>query len=137
VSRVEWNKDGADDLKNGAELRRVLDRAAFAITAQAIPFTGVDTGMLKNSMGHEVVRDGADGLVARLGSNMGPGLTPIYYWSYHWAGRAAPDQDRLAKPVGRLKSRQTAPKTAPTKPYSKAMRTLGIRWTETPGGFEA
>jgi hypothetical protein len=132
---VTWNDRGARELLHSAEMRRVLDGAAFTITAHAVPFSGVDTGRLINSMGHTTKSDGTS-FVATLGSGAQDGVNAVWYASYHWADRpdpsARPDQ---AEVRGRKIDHPT--RKAPTRPYTQALRQLGIRFTVNPGGFES
>jgi hypothetical protein len=135
--RTTINQAAFDAFCTSDDLRKVLDAAAFTITAHAVPHSGVDTGRLINSMGHEV--EAVDGVLeAHLGSGLGDGVMPVHYWAYHWAGVPAPDQDRLPKPGPgeSLPSRQNAPKASPTRPYSKALNELGVTYT-VDGGVEA
>ena len=133
--KVTWHEEGERDLARSRDLRQALDRMAFRITAHAIPHSGVDTGRLINSMSHTVKLDGGV-LTAFLGSGLGDGVEPVWYWSWHWAKQApptpAPKTDEIR---GRRIPHPTKP--APTRPYTKALRELGIPFTVEPGGFES
>ena len=135
MSKVTWNPDGERDLLTSREFRRELDRMAFRITAHAIPHSGVDTGRLINSISHSVKIDNGT-LVARLGSGQGDGTEAVWYWSWHWAKQAPPvPAPRTAEVRGRKIPHP--PRPAPTKPYTKALRELGIPFTIEPGGYES
>jgi hypothetical protein len=136
MSAVEWHEDGERELLNSRGLRQKLDAVAFTITAHAVPHSGVDTGRLINSMGHTVKTDNGQ-LVAYLGSGLQDGTQPVFYWSYHWAGRAAPNQESLPKSTDSLPKREHPTRPGPTRPYSKALRELGINAHINPGGFES
>lgn len=131
---VTWNAAGERDFAHSQQLRRLLDAASFTITAHAVPHVGVDTGRLINSMGHKVTSDGTS-LVARLGSGVQDGVAPVWYWTWHWAKQPPPGGAPSTKETrGRRIPHPTRP--APTRPYSKALRELGITFTIAPGGYE-
>jgi hypothetical protein len=132
------NQGAVNSFATSRPMRQMLDGIAFTVTAHAVPYSGVDTGRLIGSMTHTVTE--TDGqLVAYLGSGVGDGTTPVYYWAYHWAGRPAPDQDSLAKPGPgeTLPSRPHPTKPSPTRPYKSAMDDLNVTYTVNPGGFES
>lgn len=132
---ITWHPDGEDDLMTGVEMRRHLDRLGFTITAHAVPHTGVDTGRLVNSMGH-VVEDAGDSLVLRCGSGGHDGVQPVWYALPHWAKeRPDPRAPRTPELRGRRIPHPTRP--APTRPWTRALRELGIDYHVPPGGIEA
>jgi hypothetical protein len=54
-------KEGIDDdgimrLLNGPQMRNHLERVGFMVLARAVPKTGIDSGLLRNSMDSDVVR---------------------------------------------------------------------------------
>lgn len=135
---VTWNPAGEKALMTSRQWRQTLDSAAFVITAHAVPYSGVDTGRLTQSMGHSVEQDLPAGhLVARLGSGLGDGAMPVSYWSFHWADRPAPGQESMPVETAHLPHRPHPTKPAPTQPYSHAMRELGIQYQVEPGGYES
>jgi len=113
--------------------RRFLDRLAFTITGHAVPYSGVDTGTLTQSMGHAIEADTDGYLEAVLGSGAATGTREVWYAPAHWA-----DKKPLLTPRRRAgrKRREHPTKPAPTKPYVNAMRKLGIDFDIEPGGFE-
>lgn len=134
VTKVELHEDGVRELLNSPGLRRHLDRLCFLITGHAIPHSGVDTGALTGSMSHQIEQE--DGvLVGRMGSGAADGVAEVWYAAPHWADR----KPTIAAPMQRGKRVKVPHPTtpAPSKPYSKAMRALGIRFTVEPGGFES
>jgi hypothetical protein len=135
MAGVTWNDKGARELFHSPELRRVLDGAAFTVTAHAVPHSGVDSGRLIASMGHATKSDGKT-LTATLGSGAQDGVGAVWYASYHWADRPDPGaRPNQAEVRGRAIEHPTKP--APTRPYVKALRELGVRFTVSPGGFES
>jgi hypothetical protein len=131
---LRWNEDGERALFKSAELRQVLDAAAFTITAHAVPHSGVDTGRLINSMSHRIEWDG-ETLAAYLGSGQGDGVEPVWYSTYHWAGEAPPNGVPRTREIRRRIPHPTKP--APTRPYTKSLAELGIEFTIAPGGHQS
>lgn len=137
MSKVTWNTDGANELGTSRDMRRVLDAAAFTITAHAIPHVGVDTGRLVNSLDHDIT-NGKSSLVAFLGSNAGQaGVDAVEYASWHLANRPDAARATTGRREIRRKSIPHPTKKAPTRPYAKALNELGITFTIEPGGFES
>lgn len=137
MAKVTWHEDGERALATSKGMRQKLDAISFTITAHAIPHSGVDTGRLINSLNHRVEEDSGE-LVAVLGSNAAdPGTEAVEYASFHFANRRDPGAPALTK---KRLTRRRIPhptKKAPTLPYSKAMRELGINYNVEPGGFES
>lgn len=107
--------------------RKTLDRIAFTITGHAVPYSGVDTGALTQSLSHRV-EPGSDGaLEAVLGSGAATETAEVWYAAPHFAGR----KPTIPKPLQVLRRRKRAhpTKKAPTRPYASAMRALGIAFT--------
>ena len=136
TATVEYHDTGEHELATSAELRDYLNAMAFTITAHAVPHSGVDTGRLIGSMSHAIKTDSGS-FVAVLGSGTGDGVDAVYYAAPHWAGRTDPSADKPATDEVRGRRIPHPTKPGPTKPYSKAMRELGITYTVEPGGFEA
>jgi hypothetical protein len=131
---IEYDAIAEKQLLTSAEFRRFLDRIGFMIVGHAVPHSGVDTGALVQSMGHRVeVTD--DGCELVLGSGAATGVEEIWYAAPHWA-KQKPTKPRPANAKSR-KRRPHPTKAAPTKPWSKALRALGIDYTVEPGGFES
>lgn len=126
---VKYDKAVERELFHSTGWRAHLDRIGFTITGHAIPHVGVDTGALINSLGH-AVEDSEDRshLVAVLGSGTADGTDPIYYAAPHLAGRADPNGKKAPEQRVSRPKRPHPTKKAPTLPYSKAMRELGITY---------
>lgn len=131
---VEYDKIAEKQLLTSPEFRRFLNRLGFTIVGHAVPHSGVDTGSLVQSMGHRV-EDTADGPELVLGSGAATGVQEIWYAAPHWAKK----KPLIPRPAN-AKSRKKRPhptKPAPTRPWTKAMKALGISYTVEPGGFES
>ena len=137
MAKVTWNTDGEKALATSKGMEQKLNAIAFTITAHAVPHSGVDTGRLINSMNHRVEEDAGE-LRAVLGSNAADASTEaVEYASFHFANRKDPGAPAI-KPKRITRRRIPHPtKKAPTLPYSKAMKELGINYTVEAGGFEA
>jgi hypothetical protein len=130
VVSVEWDDQAQRELFTSVGWRRTLDRICFTIVGHAIPHVGVDTGALVNSLGHAVEEARGEGgvfLEGIMGSGTADGVEPIVYAAPHMAGRRDPDGRRAPK-GRRRKSRPHTTKSAPTKPFSKALTALGITY---------
>jgi len=105
-------------LLTGQSMRRNLDRIGFQILSRAVPKTGIDTGLLRNSMDSTVVRRGAT-LELHLGSNVSrAGQGPVEYAIDHWA-------------PGRSGGRRSG--WPGTRPWTRALNELGIQYTNSRG----
>lgn len=71
ANRVEMDEDGLHALLDSEDgpVAKDLLRRTLAVEARAVELCPVDTGRLRGSIDHEVVRDG-DGLVGRVGTNV-------------------------------------------------------------------
>lgn len=131
---LEIDEDEFTRLFHSAEFARFLDGIGADLTAAAIPHTGVDQAELVNSMGWALIDEG-DHLTMIAGSNP-DGPHPVAHAAPHWADRADPDNTRPER--RRIRKRIPHPtKEAPTKPWTKAARQIGLDVTVEPGGFEA
>jgi hypothetical protein len=105
------DEEGIMRLLNGPQLRSHLDRVGFMVLARAVPKTGVDTGLLRNSMDKEVVK-GSKSLELHLGSNVSrPGQGPVKYAYDHWAP---------GRPGGSRSGWRG------TQPWSRSLNELGV-----------
>jgi hypothetical protein len=132
---IEYDEGEAErELLTGTQWRRFLDSLGFTIVGQAVPFSGVDTGALVQSMGHRVEPGKNGGLELVLGSGASTGTREIWYAAAHWAGQRnqLPPERRVSR---RRRAHPTRP--GPTKPWSRALNALGITYTVEPGGFES
>jgi hypothetical protein len=101
-------------LLTGQPMRRNLERTGMQVLARAVPKTGIDTGLLRNSMDAQVVRKG-NTLELHLGSNVSrPGQGQVEYAIAHWA----PSKKR---------------RWAGTRPWTRALKELGITYTNSRG----
>lgn len=116
----EINERGLEELLNSREYKRHLEQLGFRVLARAVPKTGVDTGLLRNSMDSAVVK-GDRSLELHLGSNVSRTTQgPVEYAVHHWApGR--PGGRRAGWPG--------------TRPWTRSLRELGIRYTRK-GSFD-
>jgi hypothetical protein len=115
---VKVNEAELAKLLTGPDMRRHLDQVGFRVLARAVPKTGVDTGLLRNSMDAAVVKEGRT-LELHLGSNVSrPAQGPVEYAEHHWAP---------GRPGGRRAS------WPGTRPWTRALKELGIRFTNNRG----
>lgn len=131
---IEYDELAEREMMRSSAWRTFLDRLGFTIVGHAVPHSGVDTGALMQSMGHRI-EDGKDGSELVLGSGAATGVQEIWYAAPHWAKQ----RPLVPRPVN-AKSRKRRPhptKPAPTKPWTKALRALGVPFTVEPGGFES
>lgn len=131
---IEYDELAERELMRSAAWRQYLDRLGFTIVGHAVPHSGVDTGALMQSMGHRI-EDGVNGSELVLGSGSATGVQEIWYAAPHWAKR----KPLVPRPAN-AKSRKRRPhptRPAPTKPWTKALRALGVPFTVEPGGFES
>ncbi len=131
---IEYDELAEREMMRSAAWRQFLDRLGFTIVGHAVPHSGVDTGALVQSMGHRI-EDGVNGSELVLGSGAATGVQEVWYAAPHWAKQ----KPQVARPVN-AKSRKRRPhptKPAPTKPWTKALRALGVPFTVEPGGFES
>jgi hypothetical protein len=131
---IEYDQIAERQLLGSPEFRRFLDRLGFTIVGHAVPHSGVDTGALMQSMGHRI-EDTPDGPELVLGSGAVTGVQEIWYAAPHWA-KKKPLIPRPANARSR-KKRPHPTKPAPTRPWTKAMKALGVPYTVEPGGFES
>jgi hypothetical protein len=131
---IEYDQIAERQLLGSPEFRRFLDRLGFTIVGHAVPHSGVDTGALMQSMGHRI-EDTPDGPELVLGSGAATGVQEIWYAAPHWA-KKKPLIPRPANARSR-KKRPHPTKPAPTRPWTKAMKALGVPYTVEPGGFES
>lgn len=107
------DEEGFARLVTGQQMRSHLDRVGFMVLARAVPKTGVDTGLLRNSMDKQVVRQGKT-LELHLGSNVSrAGQGPVQYAVAHWAP---------GKPGGPRSGWKG------TRPWSRSLTELGISY---------
>jgi hypothetical protein len=132
---IEYDEGDAERaLLTGRQWRRFLDGLGYTIVGHAIPHSGVDTGMLVQSMGHRVEPGEGGHLELVLGSGAATGVREIWYAAAHWA-----DKPPTLPPDGAVKRKRRDHPTrpAPTRPWSKALRALGITYNVEPGGYES
>ena len=133
MSRVEFSEEEAHKLLRSPGMRRFLDKLGFQIVGTAVPYSGVDTGRLINSMSHIVEVEGED-LVLRCGSGTADGVEgPVYAW-WHWGGIAPPTGEKDDRRVLRGRRIPHATKPGPTRPFTNALRQLGITYTNHGAG---
>jgi hypothetical protein len=132
--KIEYDVIAEREMMKSPAWRQFLDRLGFTIVGHAVPHSGVDTGALMQSMGHRI-EDGENGSELVLGSGAATGVQEIWYAAPHWA-KQKPTMPRPANAKSR-KKRPHPTKPAPTKPWTKAMRALGIPFTVQPGGYES
>jgi hypothetical protein len=131
---ITYDEIAEREMMKSSAWRQFLDRLGFTIVGHAVPHSGVDTGALMQSMGHRV-EDNGGGAELVLGSGAATGVQEIWYAAPHWAKQ----KPTMPRPLN-AKSRKKRPhptKPAPTKPWTKAMRALGVPFTVEPGGFES
>lgn len=132
--RVTYHQAVEADLFTSSTWRNYLTKVGFTIVSHAVTETGVDTGALRGSMGFRIER-GDEASELYLGSGAEPGVDEIWYAAPHWA-----KQPPMTPPPAlraRRKSRPHPTKPAPTKPWTKALKKLGIAYEVEPGGFES
>lgn len=140
MSKVKtvFNDAALQEMKDTAEVRKLLNKIGFTITAHAVPHTGVDTGRLVASMSHGVASEGGTA-VLYCGSNAhDPDLGPVDYADVHWTGKkveARRPSVRLTALRGKRPKRPS--KKTPTRPYTKALAELGINATAEIGGVQS
>lgn len=131
---VKYHEDAEKALFSSRPWRQFLDRIGFAITGHAIPYSGVDTGALVGSMSHDVeVEDGR--FIVTMGSGARDGVPEVWYAAPHWAKK----QPTIPAPSWTVRRKRVPhpTKPAPTRPWAKALRALGIDYQVEPGGYEA
>jgi hypothetical protein len=137
ADRVTVKDEAVVELVSGREMRRLLNAFGFQLTGTAVPYSGVDTGRLVNSMGHRVELRG-DRLVTVCGSGAADHAEAVWHGWYHW-GAVPPPPGEGANIYGdqiREPRRDHPTKPGPTRPWSSALRELGWSYTVTGQGAE-